>query len=175
MSTILSTQGVQIYIRKDSVSPHVAVEIDLLRDFNGLGGPAKKIDTTTFSNATTESYIKGLIAPAEATGTLIFAFNSPAHQLLMALQKTVGTNAFTQIFVGESDGTAVPTVVAGLIVPPSAGTPALWTRSGLLTDCYVSKIQFKQPTNDVVMADFSIQPLNTLEMVTKGEAITITH
>lgn len=175
MSTILSTQGIQIYILDDRVSPHVALEIDLLRDFNGLGGPAKKIDTTTFSNATTESYLKGLIAPAETTGTLIFAFDSEAHQYLVELEKRTGTTAVVQVFVGQSDGTAAPTVVGGVLTPPSTGTPAHWSRSGCLTDCYVSKVQFKMATNDVVMADLSIQPTGTLELVTEGESTSTTH
>lgn len=175
MSTILSTQGVQVYILDDRVSPDVALEIDLLRDFNGLGGPAKKIDTTTFSNTNTESYIKGLIAPAETTGTLIFAADSSAHQYLIELEKRTGTSANVQIFVGESDGTSPPTVVAGVLTPPSSGTPADWTRSGFWTKCYVSKVQLKHATNDVVMADLSIQPLDELKMYTKGEATTIVH
>lgn len=175
MSTILSTQGVQVYILDDTTSPDTALEIDLLRDFNGLGGPAKKIDTTTFSNTDTESYIKGLIAPAETTGTLIFAADSAAHQYLMELQKRTGTTANVQVFVGESDDTSPPTVVTGVLTPPSSGTPATWSRSGFLTSCYVSKVQLKHATNDVVMADLSIQPLGTLEMVTKGEQTSITH
>ncbi len=175
MATILSTQGFEVFLLDDRVSPPVALKVDLLRDFNGLGGPAKKIDTTTFSNTNTESYVKGLIAPTETTGTLIFAPDSDAHQYLIELEKRTGTTATIQLFAGSSDGTSPPTVVAGVLTPPSAGTPADWTRSGFWTELYVSKVNIKNAVNDVQMADLAVQPSGELKMYVKGEATTIVH
>lgn len=170
MSTILSTQGQQVYIMDTSVSPHVAVEIDLLNGFNGLGGDAKKIDVTTFSSFSTMEYRKGLIDPKQATGELIFAADSAAHQLLLKLQQETGTTATTSLFVGFSDGTAAPTVVAGVLTPPTTGTPAHYARSGVLTDCFVMTVSFKAPVNEVVRADLTIQPTGVQTNVVKGDA-----
>lgn len=170
MSTILSTQATQVYIKNDTVSPNTAVEIDLLNGFNGLGGDAKKIDVTTFSSSSTMEYRKGLIDPKQFTGELIFAANSAAHQLLLELQQQSGTDANTQIFVGFSDGTGAPTVVAGDLTPPTTGSPATYSRSGVLTDCFVMTVSFKAPVNEVVRADLTIQPTGVQTNVVKGDA-----
>jgi hypothetical protein len=168
MSTILSTQGQQVYLLDDTTSPATAIEIDLLNGFNGLGGDAKKIDVTTFSSQSTMEYRKGLIDPKQATGELIFAADSPAHQYLLALQQRTGTTANVQLFVGFSDGTAAPTVVTGNLTPPTTGTPATYARSGILTDCFVMTVSFKAPVNEVVRADLTIQPTGVQTNVVKG-------
>lgn len=175
MSTILSTQGVQVYLLDDRVSPHVAIEIDLLNGFNGFGGDAKKIDVTTFSAATTMQYKKGLIDPKPVSGELIFAYDSAAHQYLLELQKRTGTTAEVQILLAQSDGTSPPTVVGGNLTPPSSGTPADWTRSCTYSHCFVMTIAFKEPVNEVVRADLTIQPTGEQTSVVKGEATTETH
>jgi hypothetical protein len=175
MSTILSTQGVQMYILDDRTSPDTALEIDLMNGFNGFGGDAKKIDTTTFSNQTTMSYKKGLIDPKQITSELIFAYDSPAHQYLLELQKRTGTTAEVQILVGQSDGTSPPTVVTGNLTPPSSGTPATWSRSCTYSACFVMTVSFKEPVNEVVRADLTIQPTGEQTSVVKGEQTSETH
>lgn len=163
------TQGTQLYVMNVTVSPHVAVVAAALQGLSGIGGVKSSIKLTNFDSAGYEEYAGGLVDPGKPNGNMILDFNSSAHQLMKTLLG-LGQTADTSFFYGAADGTAPPTVVAGVLTPAKSGSPAVYTRSGFLWDGFVNEFSQSAQVNNVIMAKFGCQASGAIQMIVKGQA-----
>jgi hypothetical protein len=161
-----------------TVSPHVVLPCDQLKGFAPLGGPRKKIDTSNMDDAGADSLAGGRSAPGESSGEVVFNPKNTNHQKLIKLFKAqcnATTAALTQFYVGNSDATNAPTVVAGALQPAQTATPKKWARTGFLQDCYISDFQIKYADNEVIRADLKVQGSGFPVLSVKGEVIANTY
>jgi hypothetical protein len=171
------TVGTKVYVMDTSVSPHVVLPCDQLKGFTPLNGARKKIDKSNMDSAGADENTGGRVAPGESSGEVVFDPTNVNHQALIKLftAQASGTAKDTQFYVGNSDATAAPTVVAGALVPPQTASPKHWNRTGFLQDCYISKFQIKYADNDVIRADLSLQGSGFPVLSVKGEVIANTY
>lgn len=171
-TTASLVQGYQLYIQNKTVSPSVAVVTAQLQGLDGLGGQASSIKVSNMDSPGYEEYFKGLVDPGKPGGDVVFKYGDTGHQLLHKLLG-LGEGSQTSFFFGASDGTAPPTVVAGVLTPPKSATPVLFTRSGWIFDGFVAEFSIRAKTNDVCMAKLSIQASGARGMVVKATAAVI--
>lgn len=171
-----TTQGCRLYFVDNTVSPAVIRYVDALKDFNGLGGDAKDIDITNQDSLAYEERAKGLIAPSNPGGTIIYNVASTGWQSLKRLQEA-GQGSTTQWFyaLGDAANTVVPTLVAGVLTPPETASPRHWARSGWKFNGYCKGLIRKAATNDMVMADFKATSTGQILEYTKGDLIAAIH
>lgn len=171
-----TTQGCRLYFIDNTVSPNVVRYVDALKDFNGLGGDAKDIDITNQDSLAYEERAKGLIAPSNPAGTIIYNVASTGYQALKKLQEA-GQGSLTQFYYafGDAANTVVPTIVTGVLTPPQTASPRHWARSGWTFYGYVKGLGRKAPTNDVIMCDFKATSTGKITEYVKGELVAITH
>lgn len=161
------TQGTQLYVMKQTVSPHIAVVAAALQGLAGIGGVKSSIKLSNFDSAGYDEYAGGLVDPGKPNGNMILDFNSSAHQLFKTLLG-LGATADTSFFYGAADGTSAPTVVAGVLTPPTSGSPPLYTRSGFLWNGFVNEFSQSAQVNNVIMAKFGCQASGAIGMIVKG-------
>lgn len=173
----VSTVGTKVYVMDTTVSPHVVLPCDQLKGFAPLNGQRKKIDESSMDSAGADEYTGGRVAPGESSGEVVFDPTNANHQALIKLFKAQanGTANNTQFYVGNSDATSAPTVVAGVLQPAQSTTPKKWLRTGFLQGCYISKFQIKYADNDVIRADLSLQGSGFPVLSVKGQAIALTY
>lgn len=165
-------QGAQLYLMNPTVSPKVAVVVPQLQGIDNLGGKKSSIKLTNFDSVGYEEYAPGLVDPGTPGGNIVHDYNNATIQLLNKLLG-LGDSSFTSFFFGASDGTAAPTVTAGVLKPPVTGTsPGTYTRSGWLTDGFVTEYTITGQVNNVTMAKFSFQASGERKMIVKGQAPT---
>lgn len=140
------TQGTQLYVLDETVSPSVVVEIGCPTNLN-LGGSTRDQIETTCLNATERTYESGLGTPAQETFDLIFDADDDSHRLLEAMQAS-GEKA--QFYAGLSDGTNPPTVAGGNLVAATGRTGWVWEAS-------VVSFPINLPLNEVVRASTTLQ------------------
>jgi hypothetical protein len=160
-------QGSQLYIMNPTVSPHVAVVAAQLQGLDGIGGQKSSIKLSNFDSPGYDEYAPGLVDPGKPSGNCVLDMLNTAHQLLQTLLG-LGQNAQTSFFYGLADGTSPPTVVTGVLTPPSTGSPKVYTRSGWLWDGFVNEWTVSAATNNVAMAKFGCQATGARQMIVKG-------
>ena len=136
------SQGTKLYWIKDDTT---VVAVDAL-NISGISAQRDNIETTTLAD-NAKTYVAGMMSPGSAQFTIQFDPSNSAHKDLHAAYV-----AGTQIkwALGWSDGTAVPTALAGEFTLPT-------TRSFLSFDGYVSDVSFDFSQNSVVKANVSVQ------------------
>ena len=160
-------QGSQLYIMNPTVSPHVAVVCAQLQGLDGIGGQKSSIKLSNFDSPGYDEYAPGLVDPGKPSGNCVLDMNNTAHQLLQTLLG-LGQTALTSFFYGLADGTSPPTVVTGVLTPPTTGSPKTYTRSGWLFDGFVIEWTVSNSTNNVAMAKFGAQATGARQMIVKG-------
>lgn len=167
-----------VYIENPLVSPHVALAVVALKGFSPAGGgKRKKIDISNMDSVGYNENFGGRADPAEAAGEIILMKSNTGHQTLKKIWEAqlVGTVGNIEVFVGDSDATAVPTIVAGVLVPPQTASPKKWARSGEKFEGYISTLQPKYQDDDVIRADFAIQVSGATTWYNKGDLISLTY
>ena len=106
MTQYHKTQGKQLYVLDNTVSPVAVLRIAQLTNMGSLGGQAKEIPITTFDDLTHEQTISGLIKQGDMTLNMIFGMDVAGHQFL---KENVGSDF--QFAVGWSDGYNIPPTV----------------------------------------------------------------
>lgn len=142
----LKTQGTELFVLDETVSPSVVVQIGCPTNYNPGGSTRDQIDTTCLGDEE-RTYESGIGTPAQETLDLIFDPDDDSHRLLEAMQ-TSGEKA--QFYVGLSDGTTSPTVSGGALQAASS-------RTGYVFEASVAGVSYAIPTNDVVRASVSLQ------------------
>lgn len=166
-------QGSQLFIMNQTVSPHVAVVVPAMQGIDNLGGQATSIPITNFDSIGYMEYAKGLVDPGKPSGNIVFDYNNATLQLLNKLLG-MGDGAETSFFYAAADGTAAPTVVAGVLTPPKTGaSPGTFTRSGWLFNGFVADFTIQGQTNNVVIAKFAVQATGPRQLAVKGQSTLI--
>jgi hypothetical protein len=173
----LSTVGSKVYFLDTSVSPHVVIPIDQLKGFAPVGGPRKKIDKSNMDSSGCDEYEGGRAAPAEASGELVLDMTNAHHQAIRRAFKAGanGTIGPLQFYDGDSDGSSPPTIVTGNLTPPTTGSPKTYTRSGRAGLGYIADFSVKKTDNDIIRADFKVQPTGFWAETVKGDAFAKTY
>lgn len=165
-----SMQGARLYMMNPNVSPHVAVVVPQLTGLDNLGGQKTSIPISNFDSADFMEFAGGLVDPGKPSGNIIVDMGSSGAALINTMLQQ-GTNYITQFFFGMADGTSPPTVVAGVLTPPSSGSPAVYSRSGWLFGGFVNEFTITGQVNNVLMAKFGIQATGRRDMIVKGATV----
>ena len=167
------TQGNQLYIMNQTVSPHVAVVVPALQGIDNLGGQKTAIPITNLDSLGFMEYAPGLVDPGKPSGNIIFEYTDTTMQLLNKLLG-MGAGATTSLFYADSDAALPPTVVAGVLTPPQTGSsPKTYTRSGWLFDGFVTEFTIQAQVNNIVLAKFAIQASGARKMIVLGQTAPI--
>ena len=167
------TQGNQLYIMNQTVSPHVAVVVPALQGIDNLGGQKTAIPITNLDSIGYMEYAPGLVDPGKPSGNIIFDYSNTTLQLLNKLLG-MGAGATTSFFYGDSDAVLAPTVVGGVLVPPqTVSSPKTYTRSGWLFDGFVTDFTIQAQINNIVLAKFAVQASGPRKMIVLGSAAPI--
>jgi len=173
-----STVGTTMYVLDASVSPHAVLAIPALKGLSNVGGgKRKKIDKSTFDSVGYNENQGGRADPPEATGELVLNKSLVGHQKVKALFEAQARGAVDniEVFIGDADGTAPPTIVGGHLVAPQTASPKKWARSGTLGVGYISSFSPKKVDDDIDRADFAFQFSGGATWVNKGDLISITY
>jgi len=172
-----STVGTVVYLADRTVSPPVIIAVPALKGFSNIGGgKAKKVDKSNFDSKGVNESQPGRSDPGEGSGEIVYIKALPGHQKLKKLYEAgcSGLIDHVDIYVGDGDGTAPPTLVGvgKVLTPPKVGSPgATWARSGTIGTGYISTFAPKKADDDIDRADFAIQWTGTALTQVKGEAI----
>lgn len=109
------TQGTELFYVKDAST---IVKVGKVTGVTGTGGAASQIDTTDLDSTEME-YIAGLPNPGSVAAPLNFDPSVEVHQDLYALFQSGESKTW---IIGLSDGTAPPTIAAGVITWPTTRT-----------------------------------------------------
>jgi hypothetical protein len=142
----MKTQGTELFVLDETVSPSTVVQIGCPTGYNPGGSTRDQIDTTCL-DADERTYESGLATPAQETFDIIFDPDDDSHRLLEAMQDS-GDKAW--FYAGLSDGTNNPTVAGGVIV-------AATQRTGFKFQAAVASVSYAIPINDVVRATVTLQ------------------
>lgn len=157
MSGELKTQGTQLYLLDNGVSPAEVKRITNLSNIDGIGGAASDIDVTNF-DSTAREYLVGLVDNGQASFNFNLSPGSAVHQRLLAIR---GGSRYSWA-VGMSDGTAAPTIAAGDVFSLPTG------RSWLTFDASVQEATFTFQTDDAVRVQGSLRVSGSITFTPKA-------
>jgi hypothetical protein len=140
------TQGTELFVLDETVSPSTVVQIGCPTNYNPGGSTRDQIDTTCLGD-TERTYESGLGTPAQETIDIIFDPDDDSHRLLEAMQ-TSGDKA--QFYAGLSDGTNSPTASGGSLI-------AATSRTGFVFEASVASVSYAAPVNEVWRATVTLQ------------------
>lgn len=147
---IIKSQGTHIYF----VDPNGASNDNMLKlmcpkGITGIGAGAKPpIDTTCLDATTDRTQVTGLSTPSPITIPVNFIPSSGAHQALIELKNSGDRVQWMALL---SDGTALPTFVAGEIIPPAAPL-----RTSVQWEAEVSEFSIDIQTDEVVQGTLTL-------------------
>lgn len=175
-----STVGTIVYLVDRTASPATIIAVPALKGFSNVGGgKAKKIDKSNFDSKTTNESSPGRNDAGESSGEIVLMKNSPGHRALkkLYLAGCAGTIDHVDIWVGDGDGTAAPTLVGvgKVLTPPKVGSPGTWARTGTLGKGFISQFAPKKADDDIDRADFAFQWTGESSWNCKGESTTLTY
>lgn len=173
-----STVGTTVYVVDRSVSPPVVLAIPALKGLSNVGGgKRKKIDKSNMDSKGYNENQGGRADPPEATGELVLKKSVAGHQALKKLfeAQSNGSVDNIEIWIGDSDGTAAPTLVADVLTPPKSTSPIKWTRSGTLGVGYISNFSPKKVDDDIDRVDFGFQFSGGVTWQVKGDLVSVTY
>lgn len=160
----IKTQGTDLYVAS---APTVALKLACITSISGLGGAKNQIDVSCFSSVEME-YEAGMANPSQITIGGIYDTADAVFPALVALKDRI-ENANVDWYIGGSDGTAAPTVAAGVMTPPGGiGSPSTATRTGILFNGYVSDITWQMDANSVWKYQLIIQRSGPWDLVPKA-------
>jgi len=172
-----STVGSAMYVVDMTASPPAVLLIPQMKGISGVGGGKRtKIDISNMDSQGYNENAGGRADPPEATGEMVLSKKIAGHVKVKKLfeAQALGSVANIPCYVADGDGTAPPTLVSGVLIPPKSGSPGTWTRSGTLGVGYISQFAPKKADNDVDRCDFAFQYSGGATWNVKGDATTVT-
>lgn len=157
MAGELKTQGTQLYLLDNAVSPAEVVRVTNLSNVDGLGGAASDIDITNF-DSTAREYLVGLVDNGQASFGMNLNPQSEVHQRILAIR---GGDRFAWA-IGMSDGTAPPTIAPGDVFTLPA------TRSWLTFTASVQEATITFQTDDAVRVQGSLRVSGAITLTPKA-------
>lgn len=142
----VKTQGTELFVLDETVSPSVVVQIGCPYNLQPGGSTRDQIDTTCYSDDE-RTYESGLGTPAQETFEIVWNDDDDSHRLLEALQET-GEKVW--FYVGTSKGTNAPTVSGGNLVNAT-------NRTGYRMLAAVASVAYAAPVNEVWRATITLQ------------------
>lgn len=137
------TQGTELWLVKDE---DTIVKISKVTGVTGTGGANDQIDDTDL-DSTEKEYLAGLPNPGALNAPLNFTPSIAVHRDLYAMWQT---GARAQWIVGLSDGSAPPTILAGVITWPT-------TRSYFDFQGYIADFPIDAAVNSKLETAMTIQ------------------
>lgn len=157
MSGELKTQGSQLFLLDNGVSPAAVVRITNLTNIDGLGGAASDIDVTNM-DSTAREFLVGLKDNGQASFGMNFAPQSAVHQRVLAIS---GGSRY-QWAIGLSDGTAPPTIAAGDVFSKPT------SRSWFTFEAGVQEATITLQTDDAVRVQGSLRVSGAITFTPKA-------
>lgn len=139
----IKTQGTNLFF----VSSAAVKTLTCPTGITGLGGARDQIETTCLENTDDKTYLSGLGNPGQVSVPFVFEPSAADQKLLYALHDSGET---VNWMVGFSDGTAVPTIVSGVLTMAS-------TRSAAQFSAFVSDVNIDVATNEIVRGTLTLQ------------------
>lgn len=173
-----STVGSKVYLVDRSTSPPTIISVTALKGFSNVGGgKRKKIDKSNMDSVAYNEVQGGRADPPEATGEIVLKKSVANHQKLKKLFEAQANGSVDNIecWVGDGDGTAPPTLVSNVLVPPQTASPKKWARSGTLGVGYISTFSPKKVDDDIDRAEFAFQFSGGVTWQNKGDPIATTY
>lgn len=139
----IKTQGTNLFF----VSSAAVKTLTCPTGITGLGGARDQIETTCLENTDDKTYLAGLGNPGQVSVPFVFDPAAADQKLLYALHDS---GEIINWMVGFSDGTAVPTIVSGVLTMAS-------TRSAAQFSAFVSDVNIDVATNEIVRGTLTLQ------------------
>ena len=139
----IKTQGTNLFF----VSSAAVKTLTCPTGITGLGGARDQIETTCLENTDDKTYLAGLGNPGQVSVPFVFDPSAADQKLLYALHDS---GEIINWLVGFSDGTAVPTIVSGVLTMAS-------TRSAAQFSAFVSDVNIDVATNEIVRGTLTLQ------------------
>lgn len=139
----IKTQGTNLFF----VSSAAVKTLTCPTGITGLGGARDQIETTCLENTDDKTYLAGLGNPGQVSVPFVFDPSAADQKLLYALHDS---GEIINWMVGFSDGTAVPTIVSGVLTMAS-------TRSAAQFSAFVSDVNIDVATNEIVRGTLTLQ------------------
>lgn len=146
------SQGSQIYMLAPTSAGSSTFEVLAIPGvtaFSPGGNPADQLDNTTLDNRGSRSFIPGLRTPGQASMTINFDPNEPAHLRMYELSQ-MNPAPTLKWALGWSDGTAAPTADAYDFDLPT-------DRTWYDFEGYLADVPFDMAANTIVTSAISIQ------------------
>jgi hypothetical protein len=172
------TQGSTLYVVDSSISPKTVIAIPYIKGLSNVGGgKASQLNGSNMDSGAYDEYAAGRAAPPEMSGELVLDKSNVGHQKAKTLFElsNAGTIGNLQIYVGDSDAANAPTLVLGVLTPPTSASPKKWLRSGTQGNAYISSFLPKKADNDLERADISLQWSGKGTWTVKGDVIAKTY
>ena len=139
----IKTQGTNLFF----VSSAAVKTLTCPTGITGLGGARDQIETTCLENTDDKTYLAGLGNPGQVSVPFVFEPSAADQKLLYGLHDS---GEIINWMVGFSDGTAVPTIVSGVLTMAS-------TRSAAQFSAFVSDVNIDVATNEIVRGTLTLQ------------------
>lgn len=140
----VQSQGTELFLSADGTA---VVKMSCPTAISGLGGAADTIDTTCLDSLEAES-IRGFKRPGQMNVPFILLPQDESHQQVLTELDESGD--VVDWLIALSDGTADPTIVAGVWTPPAA-------RTSVRFKGFVSDVNVDIATGEVVRGTLVIQ------------------
>jgi hypothetical protein len=163
MVTAVLSQGCELYILDDSVSPAVVRRITQPQGVDGVGGQRDTTDGTSLDSAAKEK-IAGLLDNGTPSIDLIYNPQDLGHQLLETLTQAA-VKQTKYFYFGLSDGagqgtppTSTGTISAGTLVlkQPATVSPKKFARTGYIFQAFVKSFSRGAKVGDKIMVKLSL-------------------
>lgn len=145
----IDSQGTELYLSIDGTT---VLAFDCPTAFNGIGFTTSEMQTGCL-NTTVNTTRPGKKTLSPVTVPFRLIDGSAAHEWLIDQMNEAAVEV--PYFIGLANGTADPTLTAGVFVAPGGVTP---TRSGFMGACYVSSVQIDVNDGEVVAGSFTFAP-----------------
>lgn len=147
----IKTQGTDLYVVDTATT---AVKLACITAFSGLGGARNQIDVSCFSSTEME-FEGGMANPGQITVGGIYDSADTVFPTLVGLKDSADV---VDWYLGGSDGTAAPTVLASALTAPAA-------RTGITFRGYVADITWQMDANNVWKYQLVIQRSGAWDLV----------
>lgn len=140
----VASQGTELFF---SATGTAVVKFSCPTGISGLGGGADQIDTTCL-DSTEREFRRGFKNPSAISVPFVFLPRDASHQSI--LDDLNDSGEIVPWMLAFSDGTADPTIAAGVWAAPTG-------RTSVSFKGYVSDVTIDVATNDVVKGTVTIQ------------------
>lgn len=169
MVTAVLSQGCELYVLDDTISPAVVRRIVQPVGLEGVGGNRPVIDGSSNDSAAKEK-IPGLVDNGSPSFDLIYNPQDAGHQLVETMF-TLGSKYTKYFYFGLSDGagqgtppTSTGSISAGTLVlkQPKTTSPSKFARTGYVFQAWVSAFARGAKVGDKVVVKLGLEITGTI-------------